>query len=171
MTQTLRIPQSEEDAKLSSGSSGGGTAMRVIVPLQGVVQGRGGLFWGSVIPCALFYFLQLYFKRRHPSPPSSPSPDAAASSPQRSPSTSSDKLTEISLLPRSLSRLHLSPRGSSSAPYVSSRANSIAKAGDSPYFLGLRKAAEDSYHPIHNPDGVIQLGLAENKVSAILLRF
>lgn len=148
--------------------------MRVIVPLQGVVQGRGGLFWGSVIPCALFYFLQLYFKRRHRShphsPPPSPSPDAT-SSPPRSPPTSSDKLTEVSVLPRSLSRIHLPPRGASSAPYVSARANSVAKAGDSPYFLGLRKVAEDSYHQIGNPNGVIQLGLAENKVSAILVCF
>lgn len=144
--------------------------MRVIVPLQGVVQGRGGLFWGSVIPCALFYFLQLYFKKRHRShphsPPSSPSPDAT-SPPTRSPNTSSDKLTELSVLPRSLSRIHLSPRSASSAPYVSTRANSIIKAADSPYFLGVQKVAEDSYHQIDNPNGVIQLGIAENKVSAI----
>ncbi|CAA0831501.1 Guard cell S-type anion channel SLAC1 [Striga hermonthica] len=37
-------------------------AMRVVVPLQGIVQGHGGLFLCSVIPCALFYFLQLYLK-------------------------------------------------------------------------------------------------------------
>ncbi|KAK7853152.1 putative aminotransferase acs10 [Quercus suber] len=49
------------------------TGMRVIVPLQGVVQGRGGLFLGSVIPCALFYFFQLYLKR-HRSQPNPPPP-------------------------------------------------------------------------------------------------
>ena len=45
--------------------------MRIVVPLQGVVQGRGGLVLGSLIPCALFYFLQLYIKRNRP-PPGSP---------------------------------------------------------------------------------------------------
>ncbi|KAF7828348.1 putative aminotransferase ACS10 [Senna tora] len=170
MTQTLLSPQSEEKTKQSPGPSGGGTAMRVIVPLQGVVQGTGGLFLGSVIPCALFYFLQFYFKRRHRShPPPSSSPDSTTS-PPRSPSTSSDKLPDVSVLHRSLSRLHLSPRGVSSASYVSARANSLIKAADSPYFLGLRKVAEDPYHQIHNPNGVIQLGLAENKLTLDLVR-
>ncbi|KAI6672212.1 hypothetical protein NL676_000118 [Syzygium grande] len=44
--------------------------MRLIVPLQGIVQGRGGLILGSLIPCALFYFLQFHLKRhRSPSRP------------------------------------------------------------------------------------------------------
>ncbi|KAK4283194.1 hypothetical protein QN277_000171 [Acacia crassicarpa] len=51
--------------------------MRLVVPLQGVFRGRGGILLGSLIPCALFYFLQLYLKRQHsdessrvpPSPP------------------------------------------------------------------------------------------------------
>ena len=176
MTQTRLFPiprfESDEDTKQSAGGDGGGTAMRLIVPLQGVVQGRGGLFWGSVIPCALFYFLQLYFKRRHRSqpnsPPPTPSPDSS-SSPPRSPITSSDKLSEVSLLPRSLSRLHLSPRSSSGSAFVSGRANSIAKTGDSPYYVGLKKVAEDPYHEIDNPNGIIQLGLAENKVRFALV--
>ncbi|XP_010536518.1 PREDICTED: probable aminotransferase ACS12 [Tarenaya hassleriana] len=45
--------------------------MRLVVPLQGVVQGRGGFLLGSLIPCSLFYFLQLYLKRRRAHPPSS----------------------------------------------------------------------------------------------------
>ncbi|XP_028762760.1 probable aminotransferase ACS12 [Neltuma alba] len=173
MTQNLSLLQSEEDNKPYPGPRGGGTAMRVIVPLQGVVQGRGGLFLGSVIPCALFYFLQLYFKKSHRTPPNSPppssSPDANSSSPC-SPSTSSDKLTEVAILPRSLSRILLSPRGSSSVPYLSSRANSIVKAENSPYILRLQKVSEDSYHLTDNPDGVIQLGLAENKLSLDLVQ-
>ncbi|KAF2313179.1 hypothetical protein GH714_009628 [Hevea brasiliensis] len=59
-----RTAEPEEDTiPTTNRSGGGGTAMRIIVPLQGVVQGRGGLFLGSVIPCALFYFFQLYLKR------------------------------------------------------------------------------------------------------------
>lgn len=144
--------------------------MRVIVPLQGVVQGRGGLFWGSVIPCALFYFLQLYFKnRRHRSPPPPPpSHHSPPSSPDPEPPTtsSSDKHHHVSVLPRSLSRILLSPRGATASAYVSGRASSITRmTADSPYCVGLRKAAEDPYHEIDNPHGVIQLGLAHNTVS------
>ncbi|XP_061348247.1 1-aminocyclopropane-1-carboxylate synthase 6-like [Gastrolobium bilobum] len=144
----------------STSTSTSTTAMRLIVPLQGVVQGRGGLFFGSVIPCALFYILQFYFKTRHrhqhPPPPFSPPDEAAAAA--------NDKLPELSVLPRSLSRAHLSPTGSA---YVSSRANSLTV--DSLYDNGLLKAAENPYHEIHNPDGVIQLGSGENKLCVDLV--
>ncbi|XP_010277428.1 PREDICTED: probable aminotransferase ACS12 [Nelumbo nucifera] len=159
--------ENEEDSKKSvaaAGGGGGGTAMRIIVPLQGVVQGRGGLVLGSVIPCALFYFLQLYLKRNRSSPPQNPS------STPLSPSTSSDQLTETSGLYRSSSRSHLSPRGSSGPAYISSRANSLARSGDSPYYVGLKKVSEDPYDAMSNPEGVIQLGLAENKLSLDLVQ-
>ena len=126
--------------------------MRVIVPLQGLVQGSGGLVLGSVIPCALFYLLQLYFKR-HRSEPTPPPP--------------SPKLTEVSELHRSLSRAHLSGRGSRAPACVSARANSIVKSGDSPYHVGLKRVSEDPYDELSNPEGVIQLGLAENKVGFV----
>jgi hypothetical protein len=125
--------------------------MRVIVPLQGVVQGRGGLVLGSAIPCALFYFLQLYLRRRNrsaPTPP--PAPE--------------QQVPDVHVLSRSLSRTHLSPRGAGGPAYVSGRASSVAKSGDSPCDVGLRKVSEDPYDEARNPDGVIQLGLAENKV-------
>lgn len=147
--------------------------MRVIVPLQGVVQGRGGLVLGSVIPCALFYFLQLYLKRHRRDsnrPPSPPSPDGS-SSPEPSPSASAGQLAEVSVLPRSLSRIHLSPRGAGGPAYVSGRANSILKGGDSPYYVGLKKVSEDLYDELSNPEGVIQLGLAENKVCCTCFLF
>lgn len=131
--------------------------MRVIVPLQGVVQGRGGLILGSVIPCALFYFLQLYLRRRHRSAPTPPPPPE-------------EQLAEVAVLPRSLSRTHLSPRSAGGPAYVSSRACSVAKSGDSSYDVGLRKASEDPYDELHNPDGVIQLGLAENNLTLDLVR-
>lgn len=132
--------------------------MRVIVPLQGVVQGRGGLVLGSVIPCALFYFLQLYFKRnRSPPPPPSPSPSIG-------------NLTEISGLQRSASRSHLSPRGSTGPAYVSARASSIVRSTDSPYYTGLKRVEEYPYDELCNPDGFIQLGLAENRLSLDLVR-
>ena len=65
--------------------------MRLVVPLQGVVQGRGGLILGSLIPCALFYFLQFYLKRHRSPEPSSSDPP--------SPSTSSSNLAELVLDP------------------------------------------------------------------------
>lgn len=133
--------------------------MRVIVPLQGVVQGRGGLVLGSVIPCALFYFLQLYLKRNrsreeHPPPPPSPS-------------SSAEHLPEVPGLQRTLSRAHLSPRGPA---HVSGRVNAILRSGDSPDIVGVKKYLEDAYDKMSNPDGVIQLGLAENKVGLDLVR-
>ncbi|KAK4488200.1 hypothetical protein RD792_003943 [Penstemon davidsonii] len=135
-----------------SSTTGGGAAagMRVIVPLQGVVQGRGGLFFGSVIPCALFYFLQLYLRRRSdPAPPPDTEPENSSGTLQRVQSRSS--------LP--------SPRGSSGPAQVSSRANSVVKQGaDGPYYLGLKRVEEDPYHQLDNPGGVIQLGLAENRL-------
>ncbi|KAK3220903.1 hypothetical protein Dsin_014873 [Dipteronia sinensis] len=132
----------------------GATAMRLVVPLQGVVQGRGGLILGSLIPCALFYFLQFYLKRhRSPGPSSSDPP---------SPSTSSSNLAE---LPRTLSRSSLSStRGSFGPARVSSRANSVAKPTDSLYYIGLDKVKQDPYHRTDNPEGIIQLGLAENNL-------
>ncbi|KAK9143662.1 hypothetical protein Syun_013062 [Stephania yunnanensis] len=124
--------------------------MRVIVPLQGVVQGRGGLVLGSVIPCALFYFLRLYLKRNRASPASPSSP------------SSSDLL-----LPRTHSRTLLSPRASPAL--LSSRATSISKAPDSPYYAGRKTALRDPYHPLSNPHGVLDLGLAQNKLSLDLI--
>lgn len=127
--------------------------MRLIVPLQGVVQGRGGLILGSLIPCALFYLFQLYAKRhRSPKPDSDPV----------SPSQSSSNLPELH---RSSSRSNLSSRGSIGRVRVSSRASSIAKPNDSPYYIGLDKVSEDPYDRFDNPNGIIQLGLSENRVS------
>ncbi|XP_059452068.1 probable aminotransferase ACS12 [Corylus avellana] len=130
----------------------GATAMRLIVPLQGVVQGRGGLILGSLIPCALFYLFQLYAKRhRSPKPGSDPV----------SPSQSSSNLPELH---RSSSRSNLSSRGSIGRVGVSSRASSIAKPNDSPYYIGLDKVSEDPYDRFDNPNGIIQLGLSENRL-------
>ncbi|KAL8552607.1 hypothetical protein ACS0TY_001335 [Phlomoides rotata] len=129
------------------------TGMRLIVPLQGVVQGRGGLLLGSLIPCALFYFLQFYLKR-HRSPPSNPPPSSA----------------NLPELPRSSSRANLLTRGSTGRAHLSTRANSIAKPNDSPYYIGLDRVREDPYDEVGNPGGVIQLGLAENRLSLDLIQ-
>lgn len=124
------------------------------MPLQGVVQGRGGIILGSLIPCALYYFLQFYLKRNRPPPSSS-------SSNPPSPSSSSGNLGE---LPRTSSRLNLSTRGSIGRVFLSARASSIAKPNDSPYYIGLDRVREDPYDALHNPNGIIQLGLSENRV-------
>lgn len=149
--------------------------MRVIVPLQGVVQGRGGLFLGSVIPCALFYFLQLYLKRFRndpgdPNDPSSSSPtqNTASSAPSRS--SSSGQLTEHHGLPRSLSRSLLSPRNVGGPACVSGRVISILKTGETPCDVGLKQVEDDPYDEVGNPGGVIQLGLAQNKLSLDLVK-
>lgn len=138
--------------------------MRIIVPLQGVVQGRGGLFFGSVIPCALFYFFQLYLKRnRNDQADSDDSNSQNQSAPSRS--GSEGQLTELSGFSRSTSRNLISPKSPSGKAYVSSRAIGAVRCGDSPYYVGLRKVMEDPYEETGNPNGVIQLGLAENKVN------
>lgn len=143
MTQSHRTTEPEHRKPTTA------TAMRLIVPLQGVVQGRGGLILGSLIPCALFYFLQFYLKRhRSPNPPS--------------PSASSSNLAG---LPRTSSRSTLSSRGSLGPVRISARGSSIAKPDDSPYYIGLNKFRDDPYDKINNPNGIIQLGLAENTVN------
>ncbi|XP_020884717.1 probable aminotransferase ACS12 isoform X2 [Arabidopsis lyrata subsp. lyrata] len=121
--------------------------MRLIVPLRGVIHGRGGLFVGSLIPCCLFYFLQLYLKRRRP-PPSDPAE-----------------------LPRTSSRTNLFSRGNSIGRVrVSSRAVPVAKPPDSPYYIGLERVKTDPYDRIKNTDGIIQLGLAESTLCFDLLQ-
>ncbi|KAA8522307.1 hypothetical protein F0562_012980 [Nyssa sinensis] len=164
MTQTTQ-PDEDSTKPTTTTTSGGGatTAMRVIVPLQGVVQGRGGLVLGSVIPCALFYFLQFYLKRNRSGPTTPPSPPARSSS--------FGQLTEVtSGLHRVQSRSVVSPRGSSGPAHISSRANSIARQTDNPYYVGLKRVSDDPYDESSNPDGVIQLGLAENRLSLDLVQ-
>ncbi|KAG8094027.1 hypothetical protein GUJ93_ZPchr0012g19172 [Zizania palustris] len=136
--------------------------MRVVVPLQGVVQGRGGLVIGSLIPCALFYFFQLYIKRNRAPRPLPPPPPAAAAS--ESPPGSAS--TVVSPIHRSLSRGLLSPRAALPAP---SARGAAVRDDDSLYYAGLRRCAEDPYHPASNPAGIIQLGLAENCLSLDLV--
>ncbi|KMT12219.1 hypothetical protein BVRB_5g101660 isoform A [Beta vulgaris subsp. vulgaris] len=153
--------------KLKIADSSGGereTAMRIIVPLQGVVQGRGSLFFGSVIPCALFYFLQLYLRRNRP--PKTDNSDSNSNSDHNSPSP--EIVPPAPLLERTHSRSLLSPRSPSGPAHLSSRA--VKAVDTSPYFVGLTRVAQDPFHPLGNPDGVIQLGLPENQVCVDLVR-
>ncbi|VVA91099.1 unnamed protein product [Arabis nemorensis] len=163
MTRTgiYRNRSGTSDSETSGDDGGGGTTvMRVIVPLQGVVQGRGGLVLGSVIPCAFFYFLQFYLKRnRRDEPEPDPDNQNSASSPGSEPNNS-DSSSELTVLSRSLSRVVTSPRNSGTHVSVSGRANSILRGGDSP---GKKRVEEDPYDELDNPDGIIELGLAQNK--------
>ncbi|KAH9304787.1 hypothetical protein KI387_009191, partial [Taxus chinensis] len=52
---------------------------------------------------------------------------------------------------------------------VSERATSSAHGEDSPYFVGWEEYRRNPYDPLHNPSGVIQMGLAENRLSFDLL--
>nr|XP_043618149.1 probable aminotransferase ACS12 [Erigeron canadensis] len=159
-SQTLQNTTLQDDPKSkqsSSSSSSSTTGMRLIVPLQGIVQGRGGLILGSVIPCAMFYFLQFYLKRRR---------SKTSDTPTTSRSNTEDMLSRTV----SRSNLLLSSRGSIGRPHVSSRVCSIAKSNeDSPYYFGLDKVKDDEYHRFENPNGVIQLGLAENRLTLDLM--
>ncbi|ONK54934.1 uncharacterized protein A4U43_UnF9560 [Asparagus officinalis] len=164
MTHTQHKKTIKENSRNDDEDPSQIAAMRIIVPLQEVVQGRGGLVLGSIVPCALFYFLQLYLKRnRHPS---SPSPPPASSS--------SDKLHESSTsIPRTLSRSLLSQKTPSGPAPVSSRASNVISkvaGGDSVSIVGYKRWVNDPYHECQNPDGVMQLCLAENHLSLDLVR-
>jgi len=157
MTQTQKKPTNpkktqSEPPSSSSSSSSSRSGMKLIVPLQAVVQGRNGFLLGSLIPLSLFYFLQLYLKRRRPennsNNPSSPT---------------------TLLLPRSSSRSNLSSRGSISRVRVSKLANVVAKRDDSLYYVGIERVEKDPYHVKFNPNGIIQLGLSDNKVIFFVL--
>ncbi|GAA0142787.1 hypothetical protein Leryth_008891 [Lithospermum erythrorhizon] len=145
--------------------------MRVIVPLQGLVQGRGGLFLGSFIPCALFYFLQLYLKRNENDGGGGEGGHGTSttmSPPELERSTSLTKLSEVGSS-QSLYRVH-SPRGNGGRAQMSSRGTIVIKEVDECYYLGIKRVFEDGYDKFSNPNGVIQLGLAENKLSSDLVR-
>lgn len=155
MTQTQKKPTNPKKTQSeppSSSSSSSRTGMKLIVPLQAVVQGRNGFLLGSLIPLSLFYFLQLYLKRRR-----SENNNNTPSSP-----------TTL-LLPRSSSRSNLSSRGSISRVRVSKLANVVAKRDDSLYYVGIERVEKDPYHVKFNPNGIIQLGLSDNKVSFLFL--
>lgn len=125
------------------------------MPLQGIVQGRGGLILGTLIPCALFYFFQLYIKRNRGNSSNTPLNPP-------SPSSSSPNLADI---PRTSSRSSFLGRVGSFGPVsVSGRASLIVRGNDSPYYIGLEKVSDDPYEKARNPDGIIQLGLSENRL-------
>ncbi|KAE8683817.1 putative aminotransferase ACS10 [Hibiscus syriacus] len=169
MTQTLYSRTRSPEIEKEIAGGGGGAAMRVIVPLQGVVQGRGGLVLGSIIPCALFYFLQFYLKRNRKDTDDQNNSNSSGQNPNPR-SSSYGKLSELPGLTRSLSRGLPSPRSLRGPVFVSGRVRGIVKDSDSPYYVGLRRAKEDPYDELSNPNGVIQLGLAENKLSLDLVK-
>ncbi|KDP25569.1 hypothetical protein JCGZ_20725 [Jatropha curcas] len=163
-----RSPEPDEDTTpTTTRSSGGGTPMRVIAPLQAL--GAGPPNQTKILHQPLLVVVELYFKRHRDDQSDSddPNPQNQAAP---SPSGSEGKLMELSGFTRSTSRSFSSPRSPSGPPYLSSRANGIVKSVDSPYFVGLRKAAEDPYDELGNPNGVIQLCLAENKLSLDLVK-
>lgn len=92
--------------------------MRVIVPLQGVVQARP---------------------------------------PPADPSSSSHCLLAIS-------RSTIFRNGPAR---VSHQAQSVADPTPSAYYLGWSKCLQDPYDRVTNPNSIIQLGLAENRVSVL----
>ncbi|KAF5938880.1 hypothetical protein HYC85_023139 [Camellia sinensis] len=67
------------------------------------------------------------------------------------------------------SRSNLLSRGSIGQANISSRASPIAKPNDLPYYIGLGRVSEDSYNLLKNPNGIIQLGFSENRLSLDLI--
>ncbi|XP_028756458.1 probable aminotransferase ACS12 [Neltuma alba] len=114
--------------------------MRLVVPLQGVVQGRGGILLGSLIPCALFYFLQLYLKRHRSDEPSR--------APPTPPPSGIPPLEGVQ---------------------VSSLANFLAEPDNLPYDNVMERVAQDSYDRFNNPNGMIELSSSENKLCLDLI--
>nr|XP_043613975.1 probable aminotransferase ACS12 [Erigeron canadensis] len=140
--------------------------MRVIVPLQGVVQGRSGLVLGSIIPCALFYFFQLYLKSNN-SDDDQPTPPEISPPPAESGGGGLERAQSVSRLSSSSI---WSPRGHGTAAQVSSRGGFVIRQHDSPYYLGLQKVDDNLYDKLCNPHGIFQLGLEENKLSVDLVQ-
>ncbi|KAI7743239.1 hypothetical protein M8C21_003587, partial [Ambrosia artemisiifolia] len=54
-------------------------------------------------------------------------------------------------------------------PHVSNRVYSIAKANDSPDIIGMDKVAADPYDRVGNPNGVVQLGVAQSLLTLDLI--
>lgn len=52
---------------------------------------------------------------------------------------------------------------------LSKIASSDMHGENSAYFDGLKAFDEDPFHPVDNPNGVIQMGLAENQVSIFMI--
>ncbi|XP_076919465.1 1-aminocyclopropane-1-carboxylate synthase 3-like [Bidens hawaiensis] len=52
---------------------------------------------------------------------------------------------------------------------LSAKATCNSHGQDSSYFLGWEEYEKNPYHPVDNPDGIIQMGLAENQLSFDLL--
>ncbi|XP_012068151.1 1-aminocyclopropane-1-carboxylate synthase 3 [Jatropha curcas] len=52
---------------------------------------------------------------------------------------------------------------------LSSKAEGESHGQDSSYFHGWREYEKNPYHPLHNPNGILQMGLAENQLSLDLL--
>jgi aminotransferase len=56
-------------------------------------------------------------------------------------------------------------QGSEGARKISERAERIVARSASPYYAGWKEVARNPYDKVTNPEGCIQLGLAENMVS------
>ncbi|KAF2323935.1 hypothetical protein GH714_004129 [Hevea brasiliensis] len=52
---------------------------------------------------------------------------------------------------------------------LSYKASSDSHGQDSSYFIGWQEYEKNPYHQLHNPNGIVQMGLAENQLSLDLL--
>ncbi|KAK8518291.1 hypothetical protein V6N13_027765 [Hibiscus sabdariffa] len=92
-------------------------------------------------------------------------PTLPETTPFTQPSVQSFSSLKLAELTRTSSRSNMFSCGSNGQVWISSRTIPITKPNDLSYYIRLDKVSEDLFDRFGNPDGVIQLGLSENRAS------
>ncbi len=173
-----------ESTSTSSTSSSSRDTMRIIVPLQGLLQGRSGLALGVILPLLSFYFIQLrpkqqqqqqQKKKKNSSRRSTlgdsqllPLPvELAAAANSRSENSEQQQDPQKHSSEATASEIHnndFSQPKNLKETIISERALRVSKTFNSASSL----VASNAYDPLHNPRGCIELGVSLNKVSSKL---
>lgn len=173
-----------ESTSTSSSSSFSRDTMRIIVPLQGLLQGRSGLALGVILPLLSFYFIQLrpkqqqqqqQKKKKNSSRRSTlgdsqllPLPvELAAAANSKSENSEQQHDPQKHSSEATASEIHNNdfpqPKNLKET-IISERALRVSKTFNSASSL----VASNAYDPLQNPRGCIELGVSLNKVSSKL---
>jgi hypothetical protein len=155
--------------------------MRIIVPLQGLLQGRSGLALGVILPLLSFYFIQLrpkqqqqqQKKKKNSSRRSIPGDsqllplpvELAAAANSRSENSEQQQDPQKHSSEATASEIHnndFSQPKNLKETIISERALWVSKTFNSASNL----VANNAYDPLQNPRGCIELGVSLNKVSS-----
>ncbi len=174
-----------ESTSTSSSSTSARDTMRIIVPLQGLLQGRSGLALGVILPLLSFYFIQLRpkqqqqlqkkKKKKNSSRRSTlgdsqllPLPvELAAAANSRSENSEQQQDPQKDSSEATASEIHnnnFSQPKNLTETIISERALWVSKTFNSASNL----VANNAYDPLQNPRGCIELGVSLNKVSSKL---